>query len=149
MRYTTGCVERSIEKALPDRVAGHDGSASAFLGVTTTTLSSKPTTTYYHAEAIGSHTHTMASALRPALLRQAFHLQRPNLTTALPAFRSRVLAPAVTQRAAFQTSTPRSILPPLPQTIEGGVNEPAKVPDPEPSHGSYHWTAERYGHRYQ
>ena len=90
----------------------------------------------------------MASALRPVLARHA--LQRRVLTSTLPAFRSQLLArqPAL-QRAPFQTTPVRPILPPLPQTIEGGVNDPVPVPDAEPSHGSYHWTAERYCHRTQ
>jgi succinate dehydrogenase (ubiquinone) membrane anchor subunit len=36
-----------------------------------------------------------------------------------------------------------AILPPLPQAIQGTVNDPVKVPHAHPSHGSYHWTAER------
>ncbi|MCJ1252035.1 membrane anchor subunit of succinate dehydrogenase, Sdh4 [Trapelia coarctata] len=36
-----------------------------------------------------------------------------------------------------------AILPPLPQHIEGTANDPAPVPDPSPTHGSYHWTFER------
>ena len=34
-------------------------------------------------------------------------------------------------------------MPPGPQVIEGGVNDPAPVPRPSPIHGSYHWTFER------
>lgn len=34
-------------------------------------------------------------------------------------------------------------MPPGPQVIEGGVNDPAPVPKPSPIHGSYHWTFER------
>jgi len=37
----------------------------------------------------------------------------------------------------------RKILPPGPQVIQGGVNDPAPVPKPNPLHGSYHWTFER------
>ena len=85
----------------------------------------------------------MASALRPVLARHA--LQRRVLTSTLPAFRQQLLRQPALQRAPFQTTPVRAILPPLPQTIEGGVNDPVKVPEPEPSHGSYHWTAERYG----
>ncbi|KAI4224618.1 MAG: hypothetical protein L6R36_004537 [Xanthoria steineri] len=36
-----------------------------------------------------------------------------------------------------------AILPPGPQVIEGGVNDPAPVPPPSPTHGSYHWVFER------
>jgi len=92
----------------------------------------------------------MASALRPALfLRQALAApsQRALTTSAIPAFTSTKLAQrpflALQQRAAFQTTTKRAILPALPQTIRGTVNDAATVPDPEPSHGSYHWTFER------
>jgi len=74
--------------------------------------------------------HTMASALRSPLLRQS-----------LPTFRPQQL-PRI-QRAVLSTTQARRILPPLPQKIEGNVNDPARVPDPEPGHGSYHWTAER------
>ena len=34
-------------------------------------------------------------------------------------------------------------MPPGPQVIEGGVNDPAPVPPPSPIHGSYHWSFER------
>ena len=85
----------------------------------------------------------MASALRPVLVRQT--LQRRVLTSTLPAFRQQLLRQPALQRAPFQTTPSRAILPPLPQRIEGNVNDPAHVPEPEPSHGSYHWTAERYG----
>jgi succinate dehydrogenase (ubiquinone) membrane anchor subunit len=72
----------------------------------------------------------MASALRSPLLRRT-----------LPAFRSQ---PAFrTQRAPFQTTTIRPILSPLPQKLDGSVNDPVKVPEADPGHGSYHWTAER------
>ena len=45
--------------------------------------------------------------------------------------------------APFSTSPQRNIMPPGPQVIEGGVNEPAPIPKHSPLHGSYHWTAER------
>jgi len=93
---------------------------------------------------------TMASALRAMLLRQALAApsKRAFTTTTLPAFRSQLLRrPAlqqsILQRAAFQTTAHRALLPPLPQSIEGTVNDAAKVPTPDETHGSYHWTAER------
>lgn len=43
----------------------------------------------------------------------------------------------------FHSSAQRSILPPGPQVIEGGVNDPAPVPEPHPTEGSYHWIFER------
>jgi len=51
--------------------------------------------------------------------------------------------PSHTRIAAFHASSRRTILPALPQRIVGTINEAAKVPDPSPSHGSYHWTFER------
>lgn len=95
---------------------------------------------------------TMASALRPTLLRQALAApsKRALSTSTLPAFRSQrqiqsVLRPSslVAQKAAFQTSQQRHILPPLPQVIKGSVNDAAKSPEPSPSHGSLHWSMER------
>ncbi|CAK3755874.1 mitochondrial succinate dehydrogenase subunit D [Lecanosticta acicola] len=91
----------------------------------------------------------MASTLRPTLLRQA--LAAPSkraYSSAVPAFRAQQhrlsQRPSWTlQRATFQTSASRHILPPLPQVIKGTVNDPVNIPEPHPSHGSYHWTAER------
>lgn len=45
----------------------------------------------------------------------------------------------------FHYSCPKAILPPGPQIIEGTANDPAPIPDPSPTHGSYHWTFERLG----
>jgi succinate dehydrogenase (ubiquinone) membrane anchor subunit len=45
--------------------------------------------------------------------------------------------------APFSTSSQKKILPPGPQVIDGGVNDPAPVPHASPIHGSYHWTFER------
>ncbi|KAG5985424.1 hypothetical protein E4U55_002345 [Claviceps digitariae] len=70
----------------------------------------------------------MASIMRPSLLRQA------------------VRSPAAfaMRTATLHTSSKRcAILPPGPQRIEGGVNDPAPVPPPSAAHGSYHWTFER------
>jgi len=44
----------------------------------------------------------------------------------------------------FHASSKRAILPAEPQHITGGVNDPAPVPEPNPAHGSYHWTFERF-----
>uniref|UniRef100_D5MTG7 Succinate dehydrogenase [ubiquinone] cytochrome b small subunit n=2 Tax=Corynespora cassiicola TaxID=59586 RepID=D5MTG7_CORCC len=52
-------------------------------------------------------------------------------------------APSATRIAAFHATQRQQILPPLPQKIEGTLNDPARVPDPSPSHGSYHWSFER------
>ena len=100
------------------------------------------------------HTLMMASPFRSILLRQALAAPSKRRLTnrassALPAFRAQlprqqpILQSSVLQTATFQTSAQRAILPPLPQSIKGTVNDPVNVPDPEPSHGSYHWTAER------
>ncbi|PNS18256.1 Oligosaccharide translocation protein rft1 [Sphaceloma murrayae] len=89
----------------------------------------------------------MASAMRSSTLRHAFAAQRqftmPMRTSsrigklATPAFNT------TTRVAAFHASQRRDILPPLPQKVEGTVNDPVPVYPPSPSHGSYHWTMER------
>ncbi|KAI9817129.1 MAG: membrane anchor subunit of succinate dehydrogenase, Sdh4 [Pycnora praestabilis] len=45
--------------------------------------------------------------------------------------------------AAFHASGRQAILPPGPQVVHGTANDPAPVPEPQPGHGSYHWTFER------
>ncbi|KAL4809241.1 CybS-domain-containing protein [Aspergillus unguis] len=52
-------------------------------------------------------------------------------------------AAGVSQVVAFHASAKKQILPPQPQTIQGTMNDPAPIPHPHPSHGSYHWTFER------
>ncbi|KAL4970363.1 CybS family protein [Aspergillus stella-maris] len=52
-------------------------------------------------------------------------------------------AVGVSQVVAFHASAKKQILPPQPQTIQGTMNDPAPIPTPHPSHGSYHWTFER------
>ncbi|KAI0388414.1 CybS protein [Xylariaceae sp. FL0594] len=95
----------------------------------------------------------MASAMRPMLLRQsalaaatrriatAPTTSSPFLSSTSP-LRSAVAANAA-RVAAFHASSRRSLLPPGPQVIKGTVNDAVPVPDPKPSHGSYHWTFER------
>ncbi|KAI1765067.1 CybS-domain-containing protein [Hypoxylon sp. FL1150] len=88
----------------------------------------------------------MASIIRPTLLRQtALAASTRQATTT--AFSRQVFRPAVTKDvayvAAFHASSRRNLLPPGPQVIKGTVNDPAPVPDPSPTHGSYHWTFER------
>ncbi|KAJ5388512.1 Succinate dehydrogenase cytochrome b small subunit [Penicillium cosmopolitanum] len=75
----------------------------------------------------------MASFARPSLLRQT-------LATRSPLLRQNV---GVSQAVAFHASAKKQILPPLPQTIQGTMNDPVPVPSPHPSEGSYHWTFER------
>ncbi|CAJ2499673.1 Uu.00g025260.m01.CDS01 [Anthostomella pinea] len=85
----------------------------------------------------------MASALRPTLLRHTAPAAptRRAITTTL---RSKQPMPsAVAKAAAFHASSRRRLLPPGPQVIHGSVNDPAPVPSPSPTHGSYHWTFER------
>lgn len=89
----------------------------------------------------------MAASLRPTLMRQALSApaQRAFASAAMPAFRIQRSQPILKsiQRATFQTSAARKILPPLPQVIRGGVNDPVPTPTPHPAHGSYHWSFER------
>ncbi|KAJ9648232.1 membrane anchor subunit of succinate dehydrogenase, Sdh4 [Coniosporium apollinis] len=103
----------------------------------------------------------MASVIRPTLLRQAFAAPSKRVlstsTIASSAFKSSTLSsrrplqsalaqdalPKSARIAAFHGTGSRMILPPLPQRIQGTVNDPASVPDPTPAHGSYHWTFER------
>ncbi|KHN98921.1 succinate dehydrogenase cytochrome b small subunit [Metarhizium album ARSEF 1941] len=77
----------------------------------------------------------MASIVRPSLLRHSALAARPRIAvrSAMPM-----------RAAAFHISSNRSaILPPGPQHIGGGVNDPAPIPPPSAAHGSYHWTFER------
>ncbi|KAK7913829.1 hypothetical protein PG985_011532 [Apiospora marii] len=90
----------------------------------------------------------MASIIRPALLRQtalaASTRRAAGVSTNLAqqSVRSAILKDS-TRCAAFHTSSRRSLLPPGPQVIKGGVNDPAPVPEPSPTHGSYHWVFDR------
>ncbi|KAH8813238.1 CybS-domain-containing protein [Xylogone sp. PMI_703] len=102
----------------------------------------------------------MASIVRPAILRQtclaaaskrAFSNRAASSFPAIKPSSSILSNPAirssfsrdVARIAAFHTSSRKSILPPLPQSIEGSVNEAAPIPPTSPTHGSYHWTFER------
>lgn len=84
----------------------------------------------------------LASRRLPAtggLITQALRQQPSTISQ-----RSQPAIPSTLPRfAPFSTSTQKSIMPPGPQVIEGGVNEPASIPKHSPLHGSYHWTAER------
>ncbi|EFY86474.1 succinate dehydrogenase cytochrome b small subunit precursor [Metarhizium acridum CQMa 102] len=69
--------------------------------------------------------------MRPSLLRQSALAARSRSAMAM-------------RPAAFHSSSKKAaILPPGPQRIEGGVNDPAPIPPPSAAHGSYHWTFER------
>ncbi|KAI0436431.1 mitochondrial succinate dehydrogenase cytochrome b560 subunit D [Xylaria telfairii] len=87
----------------------------------------------------------MASALRPTLLRQTALSAAARRTA--PLLRTTPFQSPIAQSAmrvtAFHASSPRSLLPPGPQVIKGTVNDAVPVPDPKPTHGSYHWTFER------
>ncbi|KAL2125239.1 hypothetical protein VTJ04DRAFT_1604 [Mycothermus thermophilus] len=74
----------------------------------------------------------MASLARSSLL----------LRQVRPAVAPSVLSNAV-RAAAFTTTAKRSLLPPLPQRVEGTVNDAARIPPTSPAHGSYHWTFDR------
>ncbi|KAI1827105.1 mitochondrial succinate dehydrogenase cytochrome b560 subunit D [Xylaria intraflava] len=91
----------------------------------------------------------MASALRPMLLRQtALSAARRAAPIPTSAFLSRTplqstIAKDAMRVSAFHASSSRSLLPPGPQVIKGTVNDAVPIPDPKPTHGSYHWTFER------
>ncbi|KAK6829868.1 succinate dehydrogenase iron-sulfur subunit- mitochondrial [Apiospora arundinis] len=93
-------------------------------------------------------TPIMASIFRPALLRQTAlaastrQAARVSTSFAQQSVRSAILKDSA-RCAAFHTSSRRSLLPPGPQVIKGGVNDPAPVPETSPSHGSYHWVFDR------
>ncbi|KAF2006768.1 CybS-domain-containing protein [Amniculicola lignicola CBS 123094] len=103
----------------------------------------------------------MASLLRPSILRPAcpssaasqrmlstFTSSSVKRTSPFaqqlvrPAF-ERSTIPQPTRIAAFHATQKMQILPPLPQTIQGTLNDPVPVPEPSPTHGSYHWSFER------
>ncbi|KAJ4296980.1 membrane anchor subunit of succinate dehydrogenase, Sdh4 [Collariella sp. IMI 366227] len=73
----------------------------------------------------------MASIVRSSLLRQV--ASAPKQSVAANAVRA----------TAFHTTARRNLLPPLPQRVNGTVNDAAPVPETSPSHGSYHWTFDR------
>jgi succinate dehydrogenase (ubiquinone) membrane anchor subunit len=52
--------------------------------------------------------------------------------------------PVFSHIAAFHASTRKEILKPLPQVIQGTMNDAAPIPPSSPTHGSYHWTFERF-----
>ncbi|KAK5109398.1 hypothetical protein LTR62_007064 [Meristemomyces frigidus] len=91
----------------------------------------------------------MASSLRQqTVLRQLLTTPTTRLTAAaLPAFTSQRFllqrTPLALQQATFQTSAKRSLLPPLPQRLQGTVNDAQILNTPDSMHGNYHWTFER------
>ncbi|KAF2100201.1 succinate dehydrogenase-like protein membrane anchor subunit [Rhizodiscina lignyota] len=99
----------------------------------------------------------MASIARPMLLRQCCNASAARAALRPSTFRSitplarqplksqfvRDTLPISSRVAAFHAEGRKAILPPLPQRVEGTTNDPVHIPSPSPSHGSYHWTAER------
>lgn len=91
--------------------------------------------------------------MRPALLRQGLlitkrkaFVSKPSILracqpAAIPPITSIVCQTPIV--ATFHTTSRRAILPAGPQVLEGTANDPAPVPKPSPTHGSYHWTFER------
>lgn len=130
-----------------------------FPSFTLLTLQPAVHATYNHLHNLNSSWLNMAAPSRTLMLRQAQLLttssarlfpstaQPLRLLRPSPSITSRALLPAswavATRIAPFSTSLQRKILPPGPQVIQGGVNDPAPVPKPNPLHGSYHWTFER------
>ncbi|KAL6708818.1 membrane anchor subunit of succinate dehydrogenase, Sdh4 [Coniothyrium glycines] len=100
----------------------------------------------------------MASVMRPTLMRQALPkpaasqrmlsslaastISRPLAQQLRPAFQ-RSAVPKSARIAAFHATQRNQILPPLPQKVVGTANDPVPVPNPDYTHGSYHWTFER------
>ncbi|PLN78984.1 succinate dehydrogenase cytochrome b small subunit [Aspergillus taichungensis] len=71
-------------------------------------------------------------------------LARQSPLLRLSAARPLAIRPAgASQMVGFHASAKKQILPPLPQTVQGTVNDPAPIPEAHPSEGSYHWTFER------
>lgn len=89
----------------------------------------------------------MASLMRPAVFRQAPAASQSMLSSFVRPSAVRTLARPAFERstriAAFHATQRKQILPPLPQKIEGTANEPVAVPNPDYTHGSYHWSFER------
>lgn len=101
-----------------------------------------------------SHTVSMASLARTSMLRQATLLSRRSISTSTTAIRASSFlrpttaallrqSPLMSRLAPFSSTAKTQILPPGPQVIHGGINDPAPVPKSSPTHGSYHWTFER------
>ena len=152
-RQEAGCSE-SVRMTCTHKLvlANHRWSIGASLTCTCTShLSSHHRHPTANTSLYPGRSVTMTLTMRPLLLRQALAAPaRRTLspsTSAVPALVASQLQRQPfqqTQRVGFRTTSPRGILPPLPQRIPGDVNEPAPVPGPDPAHGSYHWTAERY-----
>ncbi|OCL07108.1 mitochondrial succinate dehydrogenase cytochrome b560 subunit D [Glonium stellatum] len=84
-------------------------------------------------------TKRMASSIARSTINHASPLSRQPLQSAFV----RDTLPGASRIATFHTTSRRPILPPLPQKVQGTLNDPTIVPDPSPAHGSYHWSFER------
>ncbi|KAI5849397.1 CybS-domain-containing protein [Morchella snyderi] len=84
----------------------------------------------------------MASAFRTSALRTAASAFKTCARPAVAAPKIAFLKPQP-RIAAFHTSKSLSILPAGRQVIEGTINEPAPIPEPNAANGSYHWSFER------
>jgi succinate dehydrogenase (ubiquinone) membrane anchor subunit len=86
----------------------------------------------------------MAAFIRPSSGAMMGTIMR---VPAVYSTKSASLAMAIARQAQvtkFHSSAKREILTPLPQVIKGTMNDAAAVPHSSPSHGSYHWSFERF-----
>ena len=77
----------------------------------------------------------MASTTRLLGMRCARQLLQPSRRIVLRPEHIRQSSPIINRIAPFTTTVPKKILPPGPQVVHGGVNDPAPVPEPHPTHG--------------
>jgi len=129
-------------------------SHSSASGGTITTLSGfstvklHPTLQTFRLSLLHTPIAEMASIARTGLFRQTFASPvRSNLSSLTTRTQRQLVLQTALRSwriAAFHTSQSRALLPPLPQRIEGTVNDPQPLPHVSPMHGSYHWTFERY-----
>ncbi|KAH8699024.1 putative succinate dehydrogenase subunit CybS [Talaromyces proteolyticus] len=90
----------------------------------------------------------MASLLRPSGAMLG-HMSRLSATQskatpfAMALVRQTQMKSATSQTTSFHSSARKEILKPLPQVVQGSMNDAAPIPHSSPSHGSYHWTFER------
>ncbi|KAI9730391.1 MAG: membrane anchor subunit of succinate dehydrogenase, Sdh4 [Cirrosporium novae-zelandiae] len=90
----------------------------------------------------------LSTAATPTPAFRAMQMVKPNSCSGLGSLTRQVLSarkPLATpiQIAAFHATAKNAILPALPQTIEGTVNDAHPLPPTSPTHGSYHWVFER------
>lgn len=89
------------------------------------------------------HRHISSMATSRVGMLGMRQLQQSLRRAATPPSMFRQSSIILTRTQLFSTSPVKQIFPPGPQKVRGGVNDPAPVPAPSPSHGSYHWIAER------